>query len=236
MIHATAHEQRSNQTAAWVKKQPNSRSSAVVPPSPFYKAKILAASHKFGMQLSARTDHTQHLSFSSPSPRDQGTRIHLREEAFPLLHLAARRKETTQERRGGQGEADLSLTGRDAADEEQASNGAQSASPGPPPALALAMAPVVVRRRCRWWWWYWVWAGDDVMQPEMDTGMGGGANPKRIMRGWCALLPVPGPSLLSLCVPGGLENPGRPNLLGPGGGCRGAISAVGPEDRDAGLK
>jgi len=66
-------------------------------PIPFYKAKILAVPHKFGMQLSARTDHTQHLSSSSSSsssdPRDQGTRIHPREAAFPLLHLTAKTKE-----------------------------------------------------------------------------------------------------------------------------------------------
>ena len=62
-------------------------------PIPFYKAKILAVSHKFGMQLSARTDHTQHLSFSSSDPKDQGTRIHPRKAAFPLLHLTAKTKE-----------------------------------------------------------------------------------------------------------------------------------------------
>jgi len=89
-------------------------------PIAFYKAKILAVSHKFGMQLSARTDHTQHLSFSSSDPKDQGTRIHPRKAAFPLLHLTAKTRQEQQVRRGGQGEADLSLTGRDAADEELA--------------------------------------------------------------------------------------------------------------------
>jgi hypothetical protein len=88
---------------------------------PIYKAKILAVSRKLGMQLYARTDRTRHLSLSSSDPRDQGTRIHPSKAAFPLLHLTAKRKETTRGRltRGGQGEADL--TGRDAAEEEQAS-------------------------------------------------------------------------------------------------------------------
>jgi hypothetical protein len=71
---------------------------------------------------------------------------------------------------------------------------------------------------------------DDVMQPEMDTGMGVGwsKSEKNNARMVCS---APGPP--PLAASRGLEYPGRPNLLGGRGG---AIAAVGPEDRDGGIK
>jgi MYXO-CTERM domain-containing protein len=90
---------------------------------------------------------------------------------------------------------------RDAADEKKASNFAQSASPGPPPApalaLALVMAPVVVRRR---WWCAAAGAGagcggDDVTQPEMDTGMGVEGWSKSEKNNARMLCSAPGPPL-----------------------------------------
>jgi len=67
---------------------------------------------------------------------------------------------------------------------------------------------------------------DDVMQPEMDTGMGVGwsKSEKNNARMVCS---APGPP--PLAASRGLEYPGRPNLLASRG-------AVGPEDRDGGIK
>jgi hypothetical protein len=80
--------------------------------------------------------------------------------------------------------------------------------------------------------------GDDVMQPEVGTGMGCGTNPKRIIvrRTVVCVLCSRSSSLTLRGACQDYKTLAVRTFSGPCGRCRGAIAAVGSEDRDGGLK